>query len=326
VVVRLFTLVYATALVAVLLPAEAAGAAPSLLIRNQYTPFLAFYDPPPLPAAPPTAWRLAVSLDYSSLFQEEGDSATGGVVDMEVGRLALHAGRRAGRRLAVDIEVPFIWTGRGFLDDFVNDWHSTFRLPNGSRDRAPSDLHRYRLTIGGDTVIDRERGGAGLGDLAATVSYLLTRSDAPLATAVRLGIKAPTSGNDLSLRGSGGWDYALGLIAEAQRSRWSTAVHVAAIYPTGVSEVNVGPFFTGLLNLTWEFVERLDLIAELAGRTSPFDTGLEIFDDPALELRLGVRKGMGHHRAIEVAFVEDLTHRTTPDFSLHIAWRITTGE
>jgi hypothetical protein len=58
---------------------------------------------------------------------------------MELARLALHAGRRAGRRLAVDIKVRFIWTG-------------------------------------GDTVIDGDRGGAGLGDLAATLTYRVTRA------------------------------------------------------------------------------------------------------------------------------------------------------
>ena len=136
-------------------------------------------------------------------------------------------------------------------------------------------------------------------------------------------MKAPTAGDELSLRGSGGWDYALGLIGEGRWSAWSAAVHLAAVYPTGVAEVDVEPFATGLLNLTWQYVDGLDLVGELAGRTSPFDTGVEIFDDPALELRLGVRKTLGRMAAIEVAFVEDLSHHTTPDFSVHLAWRLT---
>jgi len=325
-VARLLTLLCATTLLAVPPCARAAGASPPLLTRNQYAPFLAFYDPPPLPASPPDEWRLAVALDYSSLFQDQGDSQTGGVVDMELARLALHAGRRVGRRLAVDIEVPFIWTGGGFLDDFVSDWHSTFGLPNGNRDRAPSDLHRYRLTIDGDTVIDNDQGGAGLGDLAATLTFLVTRSDAPIAAAVRIGMKAPTAGDELSLRGSGGWDYALGLIGEGRWSAWSAAVHLAAVYPTGVAEVDVEPFATGLLSLTRQYGDGLDLVGELAGRTSPFDTGVEIFDDPALELRLGVRKTVSRKAAIEVAFVENLSPHTTPDFSVHVAWRLTPGE
>jgi len=325
-VAHILTLLCAATLLAFPPRAQAGGASPPLLTRNQYIPFLAFYDPPPLPALPPSEWRLAAALDYSSLFQEQGDDQTGGVVDMEVARLALHAGRRAGRRVAIDIEVPFIWTGGGFLDDFVSDWHSTFGLPNGNRDRAQSDLHRYRLAIDGDTVIDDDRGGAGVGDLAATLTYLITRSDAPITAAVRIGMKAPTGGDEFSLRGSGGWDYAVGLIGEGHGSPWTAAVHLAAIYPTGVSEFDVGPFGTGLLNVTWRFVDGLDLIGELAGRTSPFDTGVAIFDDPALELRLGMRKTVSRTAAIEVAFVEDLTHRTTPDFSLHVAWRVTPGE
>ena len=113
------------------------------------------------------------------------------------------------------------------------------------------------------------------------------------------------------------------LLFVPQRSAWSAAVHLAAVYPTGGAEVDVEPFATGLLNLPWQYVDGLDLVGELAGRTSPFDTGVEIFDDPALELRLGVRKTVGRMAAIEVAFVEDLSHHTTPDFSVHLAWRLT---
>jgi hypothetical protein len=115
------------------------------------------------------------------------------------------------------------------------------------------------------------------------------------------------------------------VVAETRRAPWSAALHLAAIYPTGVSEVQVDPFATGLLSLAWSGVEGLDLLAELAGRTSPFDTGVEIFDAPAVELRLGVRKALGRGAAIEAAFVEDVTHSTTPDFTIHLAWRLTPG-
>ena len=323
---RLFTLLCVTVLLTLPRCAQAAGASLPLLTRNQYIPFLAFFDPPPLPATPPHEWRLAVTLDYSSLFEEKRNEQNGGVVDLEVGRAAIHAGRRVSRRIAVDVEVPFIWTGGGFLDDFISDWHGTFGLPNGNRDRASSGLYRYHLTVDGQTVVDREKGGAGLGDVGTTLTYLLTEPDAPIAAAVRFGVKAPTAGNELSLRGSGGWDYAVGLIGERQWPEWIAAVHLAAVYPTGVSEVEVQPYATGLLSLTWRYAEGLDLLGELAGRTSPYDTGVEIFDNSALELRVGVRRSVGRRAAIEVAFVEDLSYHTTPDFTVHIAWRVTSGE
>ncbi|RMF84229.1 MAG: DUF3187 family protein, partial [Nitrospirae bacterium] len=240
-------------LLATLLPA-AAPAAPQLT-RSLDPPLLAFYVPPPLPARPPARWRLALAFDYASVFQVEGPDEAGTVVDLELARLALHAGRRLGPRLALDLELPWIATTGGFLDDFVNGWHRTFHLPDGGRPQAPSNRHLYRVRVGGRTLLEERAGSAGLGDAAATLTWLAR--DRPAGRlALRLGVKAPTAGPRFGPRGSGGWDLAAGAVVEATRGPWSAALHLAAVVPTGVPELATRPYAAGLLHLAWRATPR----------------------------------------------------------------------
>ncbi|NCO57264.1 MAG: DUF3187 family protein [Deltaproteobacteria bacterium] len=295
-------------------------AAAPLLTRNLYLPFLAFYAPPPLAAAPPAAWRGAISLDYASLFQVEDRAARETVVDVELARLALHLGRRLTPRWAVDGELPMIETSGGVLDDFISDWHRTFYLPDGGRASAPANRHLYRLRVAGKTLLDEEGASYGAGDVAATLTWLALPSPGA-RLAIRLGVKAPTAGPRLGPRGSGGWDLAAGAVAEAEEGVWATALHLGVVLPTGVAEVTTRPFATGLVEVAWRRLPTLPLTVAVAGQTSPYHTGVAVLDRPAVELRLGASHPLSATTAVELAFVEDLTHKTTPDFSLHLAMR-----
>ncbi len=309
------------ALFALLITAVASPviAAP-LLTRNLYPPLLAFYSPPPLPAAPPAGWRTAITLDYASIFQVEDPQARETVVDVELARIALHLGRRLGPRWAVDGSLPLIETSGGVLDDFINDWHRTFHLPDGGRPTAPSNRHRYRLRVAGRTLLDEEAASYGLGDAAATLTWLALPGDAR-RFALRFGVKAPTAGGRLGPRGSGGWDLSAGAVAEAERGVWETALHLGVVVPTGVSAVHTRPFATGLIHVAWRYLPTLPLSVALAGQTSPYHTGVAVLDRPAVELRIGAAHPLSDTTDLELAFVEDMTHKTTPDFSVHLAVR-----
>ncbi len=299
-----------------------AVAASPLLTRNLYPPLLAFYEPPPLEARPPATWRWAMSLDYASIFQVEDPRARETVVDLELARLALHLGRRLGRRWALDGELPLIATSGGVLDDFINDWHRTFHLPDGGRPTAPSDRHLYRLRVAQHTLLEEEAASWGVGEASATLTWLALPGEAR-RLALRLGVKAPTAGGRLGPRGSGGWDLAAGMVAEGEEGPWATSIHLGAVLPTGVSTVHTRPFATGLIHVEWHGLPALPLSAALAGQTSPYHTGVAILDRPAVELRLGIGHPLTPASTIELAFVEDMTHKTTPDFSVHLAvrWR-----
>lgn len=299
--------------------ASPATAAP-LLIRNLYPPLLAFYVPPPLPATPPVVWRTALTLDYASIFQVEDRHERETVVDVELARLALHLGRRLGPRWAVDGSLPLIETSGGVLDNFINDWHRTFHLPDGGRPSAPSRRHLYRLRVGGETMLEEESASYGLGDAAATLTWLtIPGEDRRLA--LRFGVKAPTAGGRLGPRGSGGWDFSAGTVVEAERGVWETALHLGVVVPTGVSTLHTRPFATGLVHVEWRYLPALPLSVALAGQTSPYHTGVAVLDRPAVELRIGVTHPLSPTTNLEFAFVEDMTHKTTPDFSVHLAVR-----
>jgi len=299
--------------------APQAVAAP-LLTRNLYPPLLAFYIPSPLPATPPAGWRTALTLDYASIFQVEDPQARETVVDVELARLALHLGRRLGPRWAVDAELPLIETSGGVLDDFINNWHRTFHLPDGGRPTAPSNRHRYRLRVAGRTLLDEEAASYGMGDGSATLTWLALPGEHD-RLALRLGVKAPTAGGRFGPRGSGGWDFAAGAVAEGERGVWETALHLGVVVPTGVSTLHTRPFATGLIHVGWRYFPALPLSVALAGQTSPYHTGVAVLDRPAVELRMGVSHPLSPTTNLEFAFVEDMTHKTTPDFSVHLAVR-----
>lgn len=69
------------------------------------------------------------------------------------------------------LRLPLLSQSGGAMDGLIENWHSTFGLPNGGRERFAKDGYRIQYTHNGQTLLDLRDGHNGLGDVQAVVGW-----------------------------------------------------------------------------------------------------------------------------------------------------------
>lgn len=216
------------------------------------------------------------------------------------------------------VEVPFVHHGGGFTDRFIDDFHDLLGFPDGGRSRAPRNVLSYRVASGGETLIDIERSGGGLGDVRAWGGYRLAAGAARHAS-VRAQLKLP-SGDADDLFGSGAAD--LSLWAELSDGRWLDALGVTVTLMGGLTVPGRGDVLgdrqrdavlSGHLGLHYPLSHRLVLRAQLDGHTELLDTGVRAVGGASLQGTLGGSVMLPGRLRLDLALAEDLVTRSAPD-------------
>lgn len=178
----------------------------ALAVRNQ-NPFAQFVGLPGMAEAEKLAagqQAYGLNLTLSSHSQMEATSGETLLLDGEsyVGDLYGRYGF-AGWELAV--LVPYVSFQKGFMDGFIRDFHKTFGLPNGNRDKV--DDHQLQFAYQGENSARLDKPAQGLGDIRLTAGWQIQHS-ATYQHAVHTTLKLPT-GNSRRWLGSGGTDLAV---------------------------------------------------------------------------------------------------------------------
>lgn len=275
--------------------------------------------------------RLQGTLDIANNFNEEGGGGETLRFDGETYRLALAADYGIGNGFEIGAELPLISHREGFLDGFIENWHSVFGLPQSGRDVTPHNRldYRYARSDGGGFALDSET--TALGDLALRAAWQCWRDAAAgRALALRASLKLPT-GDAQKLTGSGGADLALWLSGE-QRS--GSGAGALVLYGGG------GMLFSsdgelladqrrnlvGLVNLGlgWQPTRGVGLQLQFDGHSAFYDRSqLKELNAFAGELAIGGSLALGERTALELAVVEDIIVKTAPDVVFHLALRHT---
>lgn len=146
------------------------------------------------------------------------------ILDGETLRTVLNARVGLTPGLEIGVELPFLTHSSGFLDGFIDSFHSRLSLPEGGRTGFAHNQFRAGYIGDGETVyFDRPPDGFRLGDivLSITGALLRERSRAPAVNAT-LSAKFPT-GDFKTLDGSGSVDYGGALRVS---KRWGrSAIH-----------------------------------------------------------------------------------------------------
>ena len=238
-------------------------------------------------------------------------------VDGETTRLRLAHRQGLGSGWEWFAEVPLLDSGGGFLDGWIQDWHSWFGLPNGGRVFAADDQYHFRYERGGQVLLDQAEGASGLGD----VSLGLGRS-LGTGTVLRAMVKLPTGDEDKLTGGNGGG--ALWLDQDLPLpGRWDGYVSVgASLNQRGevLGELQNRAVFFGGVGLLAPLSQRVRLTGQLQLHSRLYDdsqlTPLERFGAP---LTLGLQFLAGSRGVIELGFQEDPSVNASPDFSVYLA-------
>ncbi len=153
----------------------------------------------------PDSWELIASTDIASYLSEDASGAEEILMDGETYRLALAWRRGFRERFEYLLEVSEVAHRGGAFDEFIENWHDLFGLPQGNRDKVPHGRLALRHVDASGVGIDIREDRFALGDISLGLGYAVPdwpfRNDGP---AIRTSVKLPTGDED-ALAGSGGF-------------------------------------------------------------------------------------------------------------------------
>jgi hypothetical protein len=311
-------------------------AAASELVQPFYSrnlnPFVQIYG---LPAAEGAALVPAGRLEARLVFDAANNYAASGtqgeinVIRGETYRavLAMRYGLR--EDLEIGIDLPYLYHGRGNLNDFIREWHDTFGLPQGGRSEATDAKLAYLYTDSGSELVHVVGSASGLGDVFLGAAMPLWESDGenPRRLTLRAAIKVPT-GSASELQGSGSTDFSLRLSGE-DRQTFAVA-RIVCFGSLGALLLSQGDVIPerqrhavgfGTVGFGWQPLAHLALKLQFDGHTAFYNSAIDQLGDFSVQLLMGGTLGIPGDLLLDLAVSEDLIVGTAPDVVFHFGLR-----
>jgi len=133
-------------------------------------------------------WRHAVALDYGNVLEYNQLDQAAYILDSEILRLSFAASRDIGRRTFLALSASVGGAYAGFLDGFLDWYHSKLGIRISEREQRPKDRFLYSITLPDGRTVNRARRDLFLGDVRAGLGI---RVNSQLQTV--LSVTLPTS-------------------------------------------------------------------------------------------------------------------------------------
>lgn len=101
-------------------------------------------------------------------------------------------------RIDFRVTLPLHWRGGGVLDNPIESWHNLFGMPQGGRDKVPSNRYRLNGNNEDDSVFAIEQSGLGLGDIILSSKALLFEDHKGLQLSSTFSSQLPSGANRYS--------------------------------------------------------------------------------------------------------------------------------
>ena len=297
---------------------------PIQLLYFQFTPERAI----PLPRG---MWNIRFDLVEANILARDQNGNDSFLFDFELTRANLALQYGVVDQLAVGLEIPLLYTWKGFLDGPIESFEDVTGFKRTIRFERPQHLFDYILNKNGRTALKGTSGAIGIGDIGLSAKALL-REEGQVAPAIagRFGLKLPTGDEDRAL-GSGEVDVALGVALEKTfgpvRLYFNTGLTIPTGNPFAGTGIDSVPMLSTFLTGEYRLTERFSILLQLNGITPPVrNTGLDI-DQSTFEILAGFNWTLpGLPVVWQAGFMEDLndTNRTA-DFALFMSWSLFFG-
>ncbi len=310
---------------------------PGVLLAQPVTPFFSFNQSPViqihnLPAIDSAGildkrharYRLVNNL--ASNYVRKNTANENLLFDGETNRSTLIYSRGAGKAWEWGVQIPYINHDGGSLDSFIENWHSTFGLPEGGRNIAPRNQLNYFYQRNGVTRLSLSNATSGIGDVRLTAGWQWPDTDKDTRLAIRSSLSLPTGDSD-QLRGSGAAEVAVWVTADRIR-RWfnypGSLFGGGGLLLMGKGDVlaeqqrRVAGFASvgaGVQMLPWM---TLKLQADVHSSFYD-DSGLRQIDATAVQLLMGGDLRLAKNIKLDIMVGEDITVRASPDVVFHLA-------
>lgn len=230
--------------------------------------------------------------------------------------------------LEVGIDLPHVYHGRDYLNDFIADYHDTLGLPQGGRDTAPNNDLAYAYTDNGTNLVSVAGSASGIGDVLLSAAMPLWNDGGnSRRLALRAALKVPT-GSASDLLGSGSTDFSLRLSGEDRQT--FAAARIIGFGTLGALLMNEGDVIPdrqrhivgfGTVGLGWQPLSRLALKLQLDGHTGFYDSELTQLGHFATQLLLGGTVGITDNLLLDIAVSEDISVDASPDVTFNVSLR-----
>lgn len=242
-------------------------------------------------------------------------------LDLEMVRAALDLRYGLLPNLEAGVEVPFLYTYGGILDNFIEGVERTFHGLRILRERQDNGEFTYRILRGTEQFIGGQEDAVGIGDVVVKLKFHLLHEQlwSP-AVSVRAALKAPT-GSPSRAFGSGEVDGGLGVLLQKTFGRWTFYVNGDVTFPGKAFEaVEMQPFFGGVLAVEYQMARLLSAVGQFRGDTRPFSNSIPVLDRRLIEVLVGVNWVLSRSLLLQVGLAEDVvdSHCCSADISFFL--------
>lgn len=292
-----------------------------LQIKNQYPIFLHASQPYLEKASVENSF--SISLTHSSTYTVQNSSNWVINLDMEITEFNLRYKRIIRDFIEFDMDVPVLILGGGFMDGFLESYHSTFGFPDYGRNKRPLNDFLYEVRRDGALVI-KGKSGIGLGDVRLAVKKPITSSGG-FNLSVKGDIEFPT-GSAKKGYGNGSLDVGVSILLDKNISNSiMTYWNFGAVFPgdvKGYQKVDLKNFVHGGVSAEVAFGKNFSVLVQLQGQSAIYpETDLLAVDRAAYLLALGGRYNKGK-RSLELSLTEDINTSGAPDFIVNLSYKI----
>ena len=225
------------------------------------------------------SWSGELALDYASTIEHVEGPRVRYDLDSEILRLRLRVARDLGPRAFIELDAPLGGSYAGFLDGFLDWYHSLLGIRLEERDRRPRDAFLYQLELPDGVLRTRKPSALFLGDVRLAAGLRHGRRLQTVAT-----IFLPTS---TAPAGYGRGTVAVGLVTTARIPLAAPLTYEGSlglgVTPThgDLSAYQRTTFVSASSGMRWRFWGRQSLYANLFYH-SPYYHGTTA---PALDRR-----------------------------------------
>jgi len=248
-------------------------------------------------------------------------------VDGEFSRTALSVRYGLGGRAELGVELPFLRHTSGFMDHFIEDFHTLFGTRQGKRDDFPSDEFGATYSNGEGAFFSTDEDGFHLADIPVTLKVnVLDPAEDDVGLALRGLLDLPT-GNDDSGFGSGKLDGGAGIILEKRIDKLGVYFSIDQVFrknPGFLDGVHVAHVTHGSFALEYALGKNVSLVAQTDYQTKPLHgVTLRELEDPQWMGGLGAAFRLQGGGVFRIAIEEGFTKRSAPDFVISTVYSVT---
>ncbi|MFH1671849.1 MAG: DUF3187 family protein [Pseudomonadota bacterium] len=298
----------------------AAGFQGPLRVKNSFPLVMSIGSPSLVSAECENSVNLNLTYSSTHLVDVSNDWTVG--IDLEAVLLDVQVKRLLGSSTEVSLELPLISFNSGFLDGFLEEYHSAFGFSDYGRSDRPHNDFLFEVARNGKTVVRGESGEIAPGDLRVGIKQALHPKDPCVSVSAFL--ELPTGDPDRGY-GNGAIDGGVALLINKSLGRefmaYLNAGVVFAEELRAEQDIELNNYLHGGVELEWLYSEGVSLNAQFVIQDSPFrDTGIRSLDSTSTILSVGGKFKFNPKSALEVSFSEDTSTAGAPDFMVGVGY------